>query len=120
NEPSEILALIGMPDEDLRRIPRKRDWLVVVFDRPANPGNLGTVIRSCDALGAHGLVITGHAVDLYDPETIRASVGTLFALPVVRVAAPRELEPWFEQVRTEIGPFQIVGTSAKASIALDE
>jgi tRNA G18 (ribose-2'-O)-methylase SpoU len=120
NEPSEILALIGMPDEDLSRIPRTRDWLVVIFDRPANPGNLGTVIRSCDALGAHGLVITGHAVDLYDPETIRASVGTLFALPVIRVAAPRELEPWFEQVHAEIGHFQIVGTSAKAPITLHE
>lgn len=120
SEPSEILALIGMPDEDLARIPRARDWLVVIADRPANPGNLGTVIRSCDALGAHGLVITGHAVDLYDPETISASVGSLFALPVVRVAAPRELEPWFEQVQADIGPVQLVGSSAKAPIAIHE
>ena len=42
------------------------------MDRPGNPGNLGTLIRSCDALGAHGLIVTGHAVDPYDPATITA------------------------------------------------
>jgi tRNA G18 (ribose-2'-O)-methylase SpoU len=89
--------------------------LVVIFDRPANPGNLGTILRSCDALGADGLIITGHGVDLYDPETVSASVGSLFAVPAVRVASPRELEPWFALVREQIGPFQLVGSSARAN-----
>lgn len=114
DEPSELLALIAMPPDDLARIPVRADLLVVVFDRPASPGNLGATIRSCDALGAHGLVITGHAADLYDPETVSASVGSLFALPVVRLASPKELEPWLDRVRHEIGPFQMVGSSARA------
>src|SRR6266487_1001065 len=46
NEPSEILALVAMPEDDLGRIPVKDNMLVVVFDRPASPGNLGTIIRS--------------------------------------------------------------------------
>ncbi|CAN5429404.1 TrmH family RNA methyltransferase [soil metagenome] len=113
-EPSELLALVAMPEDKLERIPIRATLLVLIFDRPASPGNLGTLIRSADALGADGLVITGHAADLYDPETISASVGTLFTLPVVRVASPRELEPWFAQIRQTIGSFEIVGSSAKA------
>lgn len=119
-ESSELLALVAMPPDDLGRIPLRPDLLVLVFDRPANPGNLGATIRSADALGADGLVITGHAVDLYDPETVSASVGSLFALPVVRLASPRDLEPWFARLQDELGPVQLIGTSAKADHPLTE
>jgi TrmH family RNA methyltransferase len=48
---SELLAVVEILEDDLGRIPLKKDLLVVVFDRPSSPGNLGTLIRSCDALG---------------------------------------------------------------------
>jgi len=115
DEPSELLALVAMPDDHLSRIPITRDLRVVVFDRPASPGNLGTIIRSCDALSAQGVVIVGHAVDLYDPETISATTGSFFSLPVVRVPGPRDLLPWLEAIRRAIGPVQVVGTSEKAT-----
>jgi tRNA G18 (ribose-2'-O)-methylase SpoU len=111
---SELIALIAMPEDRLSRIPIQENLLVVVFDRPASPGNLGTIIRSCDALNVAGLVITGHAADLYDPETISATTGSFFALPVVRCPSRKELLPWFETITQTIGPFQIVGSSAKA------
>ena len=97
-ETSELIALLPMPEDRLSRIPLARDLLIVVVDRPANPGNLGTIVRSSDALGAHGVIITGHSVDLYDPETISASRGSLFSLPVVRMGGPGALAPWFEKV----------------------
>lgn len=118
DEASELLALVAMPDDDLARIPLREDLLVMIFDRPASPGNLGTVIRSCDALGVHGVVVTGHAADVYDPETISATTGSLFALPVVRAPAPGDLLPWFEAIRRTIGPFQLVGSSARATVDL--
>jgi TrmH family RNA methyltransferase len=107
---SELMSLVEMPDDSLARIPIQSDLLVVVFDRPASPGNLGTLIRSCDALGADGMVVTGHGVDLYDPETISAATGSLFALPVVRKASHEDLLPWIEQLRRKLGSVQIVGT----------
>ena len=119
-ETSELLALVAMPEDKLERIPIRPNLLVLIFDRPANPGNLGTLIRSADSLGVDGLVITGHAADLYDPETISASVGTLFTLPTVRVGSPRALEPWFDQIRAAIGAFAIVGSSAKAEYEIDQ
>ncbi len=109
SEPSELLALVAMPGDDLDRIPLPPDLLVVAFDRPASPGNLGSIIRSCDALGAHGLLITGHSVDLYDPETISASVGSLFALPVVRLPSSSALAPWRAAARQRLGALRMVG-----------
>ncbi len=114
DEPSEILAVAAMAEDCLERIPEKDPLLVLVLDRPGNPGNLGTIIRTCDALGGSGIVVTGHAADLYDPETIRATTGSFFAVPVVRQPSHKELLPWFEALRQRHHGLQIVGTSAKA------
>lgn len=112
---SELIALVAMPEDDLARIPVRHDLLVVVADRPQNPGNLGTLIRSCDALGVDGVVISGHAVDLYDQETIRASTGSLFAIPVVRLPSPGTLLSWIDGAAATVGTVQIVGSDEKAA-----
>ena len=120
SETSELIALTTMPPDDPARIPVREDALVVVADRPQNPGNLGTLIRSCDALGVHGLILTGHTADLYDPETIRASTGSLFALPSIRLPSAREVAAWVESVERCIGPVRIVGSDEDAQIPLWE
>ncbi|HTK07423.1 MAG TPA: RNA methyltransferase [Ktedonobacteraceae bacterium] len=120
SEPSELLALVAMPEDDLERIPVHERLLVIVFDRPASPGNLGTIIRSCDALNVDGLIITGHSVDLYDPETISATTGSFFALPTVRLPSQKELLPWLDQIRGRTSGLQIVGSDEKAVVDLAE
>lgn len=110
---SEIMAVVEMPEDNLSRIKGKKDMLVVVFDRPSSHGNLGTLIRSCEALKVDGIIISGHAVDLYDPKTIRSSMGTFFSVPTVRVESHRELIPWIEGMKCLYGDFQVVGSTAK-------
>ena len=90
----ELLAVAALPADDLARIPAGPGMLAVVFDRPASPGNLGTLIRSADAFGASGVIVTGHAADVYDPRSVRASTGSLFSLPVVRVPSHRPVLDW--------------------------
>jgi TrmH family RNA methyltransferase len=90
----ELIAVVALPADRLDRIPERDDLLVVVFDRPAAPGNIGTLIRSADAFGAHGVIVTGHAADPYDPRAVRASTGSLFAIPVVRVPSHRDVLSW--------------------------
>jgi len=119
-EPSEIIALVAIPEDDLRRIPMRRNPLVVVLDRPVLPGNIGTVIRSCDALHVDGVVITGHSADLYDPETIRATTGSFFAVPSVRLPSHKELADWVELQRAKGIGLQVIGTSAKSKVPIDE
>lgn len=89
----ELVGVAAMPDDDLDRLGAA-PTLVVIADRPANPGNLGSLVRSADALGADGVVVTGHAVDPYDPRVVRASRGSLFAVPTVRARSPEEVIVW--------------------------
>ncbi len=92
DQPSELVAVVEMPADDLDRLDPR--GLTVVFDRPTQPGNLGTLVRSADAFGATGLVVTGHAADPYDPRAVRSSTGSLFALTVVRAPSHREVLAW--------------------------
>jgi tRNA G18 (ribose-2'-O)-methylase SpoU len=111
-EPGELVAVLDLPPDDLGRIAGAS--LVVVCDRPASPGNLGSIVRTADAFGADGVVVTGHAADVYDPQTVRASLGALFATPVVTAGSPREVAAWLRG-----RALRIVGTSAKAESPLD-
>ena len=90
----ELVAVVAMPGDDLQRIEAGQDFLGVLLDRPASPGNIGSIIRSADALGAHGVIVTGHAADVYDPRCVRASTGSLFAVPVTRAPGHREVAAW--------------------------
>jgi 23S rRNA (uridine2479-2'-O)-methyltransferase len=109
----ELIAVVGLPEDRLDRIARRPDLLVVVFDRPTSPGNIGTLVRSADAFGAHGVIVTGHAADPYDPRAVRASTGSLFALPVLRVPSHREVLDW-------AGTAQLVGTDEHGDTELTE
>lgn len=103
-EPPELLAVVELPADRLERIPIAPDMLVVVFDRPTSPGNIGTLVRSADAFGASGVIITGHAADPYDPKAVRSSTGSLFAVPVVRAASHREVVDWVASLRQRHPP----------------
>jgi TrmH family RNA methyltransferase len=107
---SELIVTAHMRSDDPEIIPTRENFLALVFDRSSSPGNLGTLIRSGDALGASGLVITGHSIDLYDPETIRATTGSFFSFPSIRLPSYRELIPWIESLKKKMPDLQIVAT----------
>lgn len=110
---SELLAVIEMREDDFARIPLNDNPLLVLFDRPSNKGNLGTMIRSCDAFGADALMITGHAVDLYDPNVVVSAMGSFFNMPVIRVSDNQTLFAYIDNLRNRYPGFQIVGTTAR-------
>ena len=106
----ELLAVAGLPGDDLSRIPVAPSFLGLALDRPASPGNIGTMIRSADAFGAAGVIVTGHAADPYDPKSVRASTGSLFAVPVVRAGSHRPVLDWAAAARAGGRPLTVVGT----------
>lgn len=112
----ELIAVARLPPDDLDRIPVPEDFLGVVFDRPTSPGNIGSVIRSADAFGAHGVIIAGHAADVYDPRAVRASTGSLFALPVVRADSAAHVIEW---IRARPVTAQVVGTDEHGTAVVD-
>ena len=116
----ELLAVVGMPPDDLSRITPGPNLLAVVFDRPTTPGNVGTLVRSADAFGAAGVIVTGHAADPYDPKAVRASTGSLFAVPVVRVSSHREVLAWVADLRAAGVAGQVVGTDERGPVEIAE
>ncbi len=114
----ELLAVAGLPEDDLGRIPAGPGMLTVVFDRPASPGNIGALIRSADAFGASGVIVTGHAADVYDPRSVRASTGSLFSLAAVRVPSHRAVLDWVQAIRAGGTALRIVGTDENGDIDL--
>ena len=109
---SELMAVVKMREDDFSRLPLTDHPLFALFDRPSNKGNLGTILRSCDALGVDGLIITGHAVDLYDPEVIVSTMGSFFHIPAIRIPDNEQVFSWIAQMRERYPSFQVIGTTA--------
>lgn len=119
-ETSELMAVVAMRELPPRDIPLSDTPLLLLFDRPSNRGNLGTILRSCDALGADGLLFTGHGVDLYDSEVVVSSMGSFFRLPACFLPDKAGLEEYLTLLRENYPGFAVVGTSAHAPLSLWE
>ena len=116
--PSEIIATAKMRDIDFSHIRSSKCPMIALFDRPSNKGNLGSVIRSCDAFGVDGLIIIGHAVDLYDPEVIAASMGSFFSLPCIRITDNTSLFDYINKMRQQYPDFKTIGTTAHSQMVI--
>ncbi len=81
--PQGVLAVVDKACGTAEEILAASGSLVVVVDGVQDPGNLGTIIRSADAVGASGVLLGAGTVDLYNPKTIRSTMGSLFHLPIV-------------------------------------
>ncbi|MCE5171566.1 RNA methyltransferase [Paenibacillus profundus] len=82
--PQPVFAVVQKREADgLQALLGAKSALVVVVDGVQDPGNLGTIIRTADAVGADGVVIGKGTVDLYNAKTVRSTMGSLFHLPVV-------------------------------------
>ena len=108
--PQGILAVVRQRQPKLAQFSSHAfPWWVALVD-PQDPGNLGTILRSVDAVGADGLLLLEGTVDPYHPNAVRASMGTLFWYPVVE-ATFEEFAKWARQ-----NAYHIYGTSAHGSI----
>jgi 23S rRNA (uridine2479-2'-O)-methyltransferase len=107
---AEVLLLVKTPRNTLGDVASEelRSSFILALDRPQNPGNIGAIVRSADALGAAMVVVTGHAADIYDPKSVRASRGSLFALPIVVADSPAAITEWLKR---QPATFAIVGLS---------
>jgi TrmH family RNA methyltransferase len=85
-----------------------RPRLVIILDKLQDPGNLGTLIRTADAVGASAVFLIEPIVDPFDPKTVRGTMGSLFTMPFTRVKNPAKL---FSRL-SEIG-YQLIGADGR-------
>jgi RNA methyltransferase, TrmH family len=105
-----IAAVVRQRWHALARVQPAADRCWVALDSIQYPGNLGSILRTCDATGAAGVILLGASSDPYDPEAVRASVGAIFTLGLVR-ASTAEFITW---KRTQ--GIRVVGTSPAAPL----
>jgi TrmH family RNA methyltransferase len=95
DRPEGLLAVGPQIHRTLADLPLDRAPLLVVAESIEKPGNLGTLLRSADAAGANGVIVCDPATDIHNPNVVRASIGTLFSLPVVE-AASEDTRDWLK------------------------
>jgi TrmH family RNA methyltransferase len=96
DEPQGIVATFHITAASLAALKLSGRELVLVLDRLQDPGNLGTLIRTADAVGAAAIILIEPCVDPFDPKTLRGSMGSLFNLPVVSTKHVAGLFAWLQ------------------------
>jgi TrmH family RNA methyltransferase len=109
DNPQMLLGAYRQPETSLKRIDRARSDLWIVAQALRDPGNIGTILRTGDAVGAGGLILVDDSADPYSVEAVRASMGAVFTQQVATARWP-EFLAW-----VRAGEGQLVGTSLKAS-----
>jgi RNA methyltransferase, TrmH family len=111
DNPQAVVSIIGERLAKLAAIsPLKPSDTIIALDRVRDPGNLGTIIRTADAAGIKAVVLMGQCVDLYSLETVRATMGSLFAVPVIK-AEPEDVTSF-----AKANNAQMIGTHLKGAI----
>ena len=113
--PSGLVAVCRLPATQLDEVLSGTPALVAVAVDLSEPGNAGTLVRLADAMGAAAVIFAGHSVDPYNGKCLRASAGSIFAVPVV-------VEPDTHVVLTALraAGLQILATTLGGEVNLDD
>jgi TrmH family RNA methyltransferase len=87
-----VIGIANTPSQSLAALKLPTNPLVAVLEGVEKPGNVGAVLRSADAAGVSALVVTNGATDLYNPNTIRASLGAIFTVPFCAASVAETIE----------------------------
>jgi TrmH family RNA methyltransferase len=114
-DPSEMLVTAKIKHNNINDIPAKNPFLIV-FDRPGDRGNFGSIVRSANAFNADGIFIIGHGIDIYDSKVIRASLGSVF---FTKIAAVESMEVFLEYMKTQKkeNNMEVIGTDSKGTVS---
>ncbi|UVK40495.1 RNA methyltransferase [Mesorhizobium sp. AR10] len=93
DNPQMVVGVFSQRLLPLKEIRANDGDVWVALDRVRDPGNLGTVIRTVDAVGAKGVILIGETTDPFSVETVRATMGSIFAVPVTK-ATPEAFLAW--------------------------
>jgi TrmH family RNA methyltransferase len=113
--PVGLVAVCEVPSTSLADVLADQPRLVAVAAEISEPGNAGTSIRIADAMGADAVVLAGNSVDPYNGKCLRASAGSIFAVPVVSEADAGDA---VSALRT--ASLQVLATTVDGEVSLDD
>lgn len=89
-KPQGILAIVHFDFKKLNDIVKEKGNFLILLDRVQDPGNMGTIIRTADAFGSNGVIVTEGCVDIFNPKTIRSTMGSIFHIPLLYYGSTNE------------------------------
>jgi RNA methyltransferase, TrmH family len=110
--PAGLAAIVRSRQASLADLPVAEDSVFVALHRIGNPGNLGTIVRTADAVGAAGIILIGDTTDPFAPASVKASMGSIFAVNVVHVPSAEPFLLW-----AAANGIQILAASGRADTA---
>ncbi|WP_336287613.1 TrmH family RNA methyltransferase [Bartonella sp. CB60] len=84
DNPQTVIGIFKQQWHSLEMIKERIEDVYIALDRVRDPGNLGTIIRTADAVGAKGVILIGETTDPFSPEAVRATMGSIFSIPLYR------------------------------------
>ncbi|MDX3977979.1 RNA methyltransferase [Shinella sp.] len=87
DNPQMVVGIFTQRWTNLRDLKPQAGETYIALDRVRDPGNLGTIIRTADAAGASGVILVGESTDPFSMETVRATMGSVFAVPLVKASS---------------------------------
>jgi len=109
DNPQMVVGVFRQNWQRLEMAVMQQEDVYVALDRVRDPGNLGTIIRTCDAVGVRGVILIGETSDPYSLEAVRATMGSIFAVKLFRVSEADFLQ-WCSRFKG-----QLIGTHLQGS-----
>jgi tRNA G18 (ribose-2'-O)-methylase SpoU len=116
-EPSEILVTAKITPTELLELILPEMPFILIFDRPSDYGNFGSLVRSANSFNVDVILVLGHGIDYYDPKVIRSSLGSIFHTKIVHIQSMQELENWIEKQKSK-NKINVIGTDSTGSVSL--
>jgi TrmH family RNA methyltransferase len=116
-DPSEMLVTAAITAKKPDSLALPKNPFILVLDRTSDTGNLGSIIRSANSFGVDAVLIIGHAADIRDPKTIRASLGSVFFTTPVQLGSLKELEALIKSMKAGCG-LEVWGTDSGGALSL--
>lgn len=95
--PQGILCIVKQEEHDLEKVLNIENPHFVVLDNLQDPGNLGTIVRTAEAAGVDAVFLSKESVDIYNPKTIRSTMGSIYRMPIIYVDDLLELMDVFNK-----------------------
>lgn len=108
DNPQMVIGVFEQRYTSLKELRPGRGETYVALDRVRDPGNLGTIIRTADAAGASGVILVGDTTDPFSLETVRATMGSVFAMPVARATVADFLR-WKKEAGVKVVATHLAG-----------
>jgi len=116
--PSEMLITASIKQNEISDINNENPF-IIVFDRPSDYGNLGSIIRSANAFSVDGIFIIGHGIDLYESKVIRSSLGSIFFTKIMIIKSMDVLLKYIK-IQKEKNDMEIIGTDSNGTLSIKD